>query len=88
MSNDDSTPAIIKEAEMMKDSILITTYVSLLDNISYIDLFGVSTGSYLLLAAIPEQLKYKNKKFRVNINYSKMKLIEKSEVIDTMSHFK
>ena len=30
----------------------------------------------------------KNKKFRVNINYSKMKLIEKSEVIDTMSHFK
>lgn len=30
----------------------------------------------------------KNKKFRVNINYSKMKLIEKTEVIDTMSHFK
>lgn len=32
--------------------------------------------------------KNKNKKFRVNINYSKMKLIEKSEVVDTMSHFK
>lgn len=30
----------------------------------------------------------KNKKFRVNINYSKMKLIEKNEVVDTMSHFK
>lgn len=30
----------------------------------------------------------KNKKFRVNINYSKMKLIEKTEVVDTMSHFK
>ena len=69
MSNDDSTPAIIKEAEMMKDSILITTYVSLLDNISYIDLFGVSTGSYLLLAAIPEQLKYKNKKFRDKLKH-------------------
>lgn len=30
----------------------------------------------------------KNKKFRVNINYSKMKLIEKTEVVDTMSHLK
>lgn len=54
---------------MMKDSILITTYVSMLDNISYIDLFGVSTGSYLLLAAIPEQLKFKNKKFRDKLKH-------------------
>ena len=30
----------------------------------------------------------KNKKFRVNIDYSKMKLIEKNEVVDTMDHFK
>lgn len=30
----------------------------------------------------------KNKKFRVNIDYSKMKLIEKMDEIDTMSHFK
>lgn len=32
--------------------------------------------------------KNKNKKFRVNIDYSKMKLIEKTDEIDTMSHFK
>jgi KaiC/GvpD/RAD55 family RecA-like ATPase len=30
----------------------------------------------------------KNKKFRVNINYNKMKLIEKTDEIDTLSHFK
>ena len=69
MRYEESTPAILKEAEMMKDSILITTYVSLMDNISYIDLFGVSTGSYLLLAAIPEQLKYKNTKFRDKLKH-------------------
>lgn len=32
--------------------------------------------------------KNKNKKFRVNINYDKMKLIEKTDEIDTLSHFK
>lgn len=32
--------------------------------------------------------KNKDKKFRVNINYEKMKLIEKTEDVDTMSHFK
>ena len=66
---DDVSPALTKEQEMMKDSILITTYVSMLDNICYIDLFGVSAGSYLLLAAIPEQLKFKNKKFRDKLKH-------------------
>lgn len=65
----DVSPAIEKEKEMMKESILVTTYVSTLDNISSIDLFGVSAGSYLLLAAIPEQLKYKNKKFRDKLKH-------------------
>ena len=32
--------------------------------------------------------KNKDKKFRVNINYEKMKLIEKTDDVDTLSHFK
>ena len=30
----------------------------------------------------------KDTKFRININYNKMKLIEKTEVVDTLSHLK
>lgn len=61
--------ALAKEQEMTKDAILITTYVSLLDHITQIDLMGVSVGSYLILSALPEQMKFKNKKFKDKLKH-------------------
>lgn len=49
---------------------------------------GVAVPYYWFKILKIREGKNKNKKFRVNINYSKMKLIEKTEVMDTMSHFK
>ena len=49
---------------------------------------GVAVPYYWMKILKIREGKNKGKKFRVNINYSKMKLIEKAEDIDTMRHFK
>ena len=63
------TSTLIKEQELIKDAILVTTYVSLLDRITQIDLMGVSVGSFLILSTLPEQMKYKNKKFKDKLKH-------------------
>ena len=49
---------------------------------------GIATPYYWFKILKIREGKNKDMKFRININYSKMKLIEKTEDIDTMSHFK
>ena len=56
--------------------------------IGEIDENGVAIPYYWMKIIKIREGKNKNKKFRVDINYSKMKLIEKNEVVDTMDHFK